>query len=121
MAEQAKKLSFTKTIVFASIKWCEKGWKFNKKVIKTLLLSIDRRITGERPVFTEEMVLTDPEDWGASMSAERSGRSIKELNSKELKVTGTPACTCECKYYISFRGQKRELSAAEFYKLIPKR
>ena len=116
-----KKSSFSKAVVLATANWFKHGWEFNKKVIKALLLSAERKITGERPVFTEEMVLTDPEDWGASMSAERSGRSIKELNSKELRVTGTPACTCECKYYISFRGQKREISAAEFYKLIPKR
>jgi hypothetical protein len=116
-----KKSSFPKTVVIATAKWCEKGWSFNKKVIKALLLTCSRKFTGERPVFTEEMVLTDPEDWGASMSAERSGRSLKELNSKELKVTGTPACTCDCFYYISFRGQKKQISATEFYKLIPKR
>ena len=121
MTEQAKKLSFPKTVVVATAKWCKSGWNFNKKVIKALLLAAERKITGERPVFIEEMVLTDHEDWGASMSAERSGRSLKELNAKELKVTGTPACTCDCFYYISFRGQKRQVSATEFYKLIPKR
>ena len=98
-----------------------KGWQFNKKVIKALLLSINRKITGERPVFTQEFQLIDPEDWGASVSAERSACSLKELRKKPLSVSGSPACTLNENFYISFRDQKKQLSAAEFYKLIPKR
>ena len=72
-----KKSSFPKTVVVATAKWCKSGWNFNKKVIKAFLLMIERKVTGERPVFTQEFQLIDPEDWGASVSAERSACSLK--------------------------------------------
>jgi len=78
----------------------KKGWCFYRNVARTTILSIKKFFKREHLIFIEELIITDTEDWGASMSVERSGKNLKELNSKELKASGTPACTAECRYCV---------------------
>ena len=97
----------------------KKGWCFYRNVARASILTIKKLFGKSRMIFIEELVVTDPEDWGASVSVERSGKTLKELNSKELKASGTPACTAECYYYMEIDGKRVSISPDKFFNLIP--
>ena len=115
-----EKTNICKTLEMKVSTFFKKGWCFYTNVARATILTIKRVIGKHRITFVEELVVTDTEDWGASMSVERSGKNLKELNSKELKASGT-ACTAECHYYMEVNGERIQISPEKFFNLIPKR
>ena len=116
-----EKENIYKTLEMRVSTFFKKGWCFYRNVARATILSAKRLFSKNHLIFIEELIVTDTEDWGASMSVERSGRNLKELNSKTLSASGTPACTAECHYYMEINGERIQISPDEFFKLIPKR
>ena len=116
-----KRSNIAKALYMGVTTFFKKGWFFGINAAKATTLCLKRKLTGERPVFTEFWHLEDPSDWGASMDDCRSGRSKKELFKKDLYVAGTPECILEKSYYMTYNGCKIELSEEQFNKLIPNR
>lgn len=116
-----EKTNIYKTLKMRVSIFFKKGWCFYRNVARATILSVEKFFKREHLIFIEELIVTDTEDWGASMSVERSGKNLKELNSKELKASGNPACTAECRYYLEFNGKRTQISPEKFFKLIPKR
>ncbi len=116
-----EKTNICKTLEMRVSTFFKKGWCFYRNVARATILNVEKLFGKNKIIFIEELIVTDSEDWGASMSVERSGRNLKELNSKELKASGTPACTAECRYYLELNGKRTQISPDKFFKLIPKR
>ena len=116
-----EKTNIYKTLEMKVSTFFKKGWLFYTNVARATIMTIERAIGKGRVTFIEELVVTDTEDWGASMSVERSGKTLRELNSKTLSASGTPACTAECHYYMEINGERIQISPEKFFKLIPKR
>lgn len=115
-----KRNNFIKTLYMSMVTFFKKGLHFSTNVARATALYLKRKFDKGQVTFIEELLITDVEDWGASMSVERSGKTLKELNSKTLSGSGTPACTAECHYYLELNGKRTPLSPEKFFKLIPR-
>ena len=115
-----KRSNIAKALYMSVTTFFKKGWCFYRNVVKATIWCIKRSLDKGQLTFIEELIVTDTEDWGASVSVERCGKTLKELNSKELKASGTPACTAECRYYLELNGKRSPISPEKFFKLIPR-